>query len=81
MIFTPCSQCYMRHGTQYTKECDDFCDYAKVCLENKKLKEMFTRLGISVTDGNGNFRLTQDVLKDISNRWQQINAVFYEDSL
>lgn len=36
MVFIPCSHCYLKHGEQYTQECDDFCDYAKVCLENKK---------------------------------------------
>lgn len=40
MLFVPCrDHCYVRCGKSYTKECDTECDYAKVCLENKELKE------------------------------------------
>ena len=36
-MFVPCrDHCYLRYGKQYTEECDTNCDYAKVCLENKK---------------------------------------------
>lgn len=38
-MFSPCFECYNRYGRQYTEECDTICDYAKVCLENKKLKK------------------------------------------
>lgn len=39
-MFNPCYEhCYLRYGKQYTEECDTTCDYARVCLENKKLKD------------------------------------------
>lgn len=38
-VFVPCYEhCYIRFGKQYSKECDSSCDYARVILENKKLK-------------------------------------------
>lgn len=40
MLLIPCHEhCWEKYGKQYTEECDTKCDYAKVCLENKKLKE------------------------------------------
>lgn len=39
-MFEPCYEhCYLRYGKQYTKECDDKCNYAKAVKENKELAE------------------------------------------
>ena len=39
-MFEPCYEhCYLRYGKQYTKECDDKCNYAKAVKEKKELIE------------------------------------------
>lgn len=35
-MYNPCFECHNRYGHSYTEECDEICDYAKVCLKNKK---------------------------------------------
>lgn len=36
----PCVEhCWMRFGKQYSHECDKECDFAKVVVENKELKQ------------------------------------------
>ena len=39
----PCMECKNRYGREYSSECDDFCDYAKVCQENKFLQKQLKR--------------------------------------
>jgi hypothetical protein len=36
-MYSPCFECHNRYGAQYTKECDNKCDYAKTVKENKEL--------------------------------------------
>ncbi len=37
----PCYDfCYLRYNKQYSQDCDSTCEYAKVVLENKALKEI-----------------------------------------
>ena len=44
-LFNPCYEhCYLRHGKQYSPECDSQCEYAKVVKENKNLKEELDEL-------------------------------------
>lgn len=39
-MFEPCYEhCYLRYSKQYTKECDDKCNYAKAVKEKKELIE------------------------------------------
>ena len=40
-MFNPCSDyCYIRFGKQYDPEkCDSYCEFAKVCVENRELKK------------------------------------------
>lgn len=71
---SPCFDCLNRYGHSYIEECDTTCDYARVCLENKELKEILDKLGIAMKDENGNFRSTQDILKDIADQWQIIKS-------
>ena len=35
----PCMECKNRYGREYSSECDDFCDYAKTCQENIRLRK------------------------------------------
>lgn len=35
-MFYPCEHCYLIFDKEYTKECDDTCEYARLCLESKK---------------------------------------------
>lgn len=37
-MYSPCVECYNRYGKQYTFDCDDKCDYAKV-MKDKKILE------------------------------------------
>ena len=40
----PCKDfCYIRFGKQYTSKCDKTCEYAKVVLENRELKERLAK--------------------------------------
>lgn len=40
-IFSPCMICKMRFGHDYSSQrCDDSCEFAKVCLENKELRKL-----------------------------------------
>ena len=74
-MFDPCYEhCYLRWRKEYTKECDNTCNYARLYLENKKLKEIFDELGISLTDENDNFRSTQDILKEITDKWNTFKS-------
>ncbi len=44
IIFNPCYEhCYLKYGKQYTTDCDDKCDYAKVIKEKKLLEEEMDR--------------------------------------
>lgn len=44
-MFNPCiDHCYLRYGKQYTSDCDDQCEYAKLAKENQKLKEQLYEL-------------------------------------
>lgn len=38
-MYNPCFECYSRRGRQYTEECDNMCDYAKVALEKRRLEK------------------------------------------
>ena len=39
-MYSPCVECLNRYGRKYTKECDDFCEYAKeVRLWSDKYRE------------------------------------------
>jgi predicted secreted protein len=39
-MFNPCiDYCYIRYGREYTHECEDRCDYARVCKELRELKQ------------------------------------------
>ena len=39
-MFNPCKDyCFIRLGKQYTEECNNSCEFAKVCVENKELKK------------------------------------------
>ena len=41
ILFNPCVEhCYNRYGRQYSSDCDDKCEYAKVVKEKKLLEEM-----------------------------------------
>ena len=40
-MFIPCKEhCYLRYGKQYTKECDDNCDYAHVAKLYEETKQI-----------------------------------------
>ena len=45
--------------------------------DNKALIEAFAKIGISLRDENGDYRNTQDVLKDMSEKYEQL---FGQDS-
>lgn len=73
----PCKDfCYIRFGgKQYTRECDEYCDYAKVVLENKKLKDKLSKyenpkrevqLSYNIRDTEGNYITTIEIPKDIN---------------
>jgi len=36
--YCPCFECKNRYSREYSKECDDFCDYAKAIKEKKRLE-------------------------------------------
>lgn len=39
-MFNPCFEhCYQRFGKQYTSDCDDKCEFAKVAKEKRKIEE------------------------------------------
>lgn len=39
-MLNPCYElCFLRFGKQYTSDCDDKCEFAKVSKEKKKLEE------------------------------------------
>ena len=39
-MFEPCvDHCYIRHGKQYSIECDDTCEYEKIVKEKKALED------------------------------------------
>lgn len=41
----PCiDYCFNRFGKEYTKDCDNNCEYAKVIVENKKLQVDLARM-------------------------------------
>lgn len=40
--------------------------------DNKALIEAFAKIGISLRDENGDFRNTYDVLKDMSEKYEQL---------
>lgn len=41
----PCiDYCFNRFGKEYTKDCDNNCEYAKVIAENKKLQSDLSRV-------------------------------------
>lgn len=43
--FNPCTDyCYVRYGKQYSKECEESCDYAQAVLELKKCKDNYEKL-------------------------------------
>lgn len=43
-MFNPCIEhCYNRYGKQYSSDCDDKCEYAKVVREKKLLEEEMDR--------------------------------------
>ena len=41
--------------------------------DNKVLMSAFTKAGIMIKDNNGNFRITEDVLSDIKNKFDQLS--------
>lgn len=41
--------------------------------DNKALIEAFAKIGIALRDENGDYRNTYDVLKDMSEKYEQIN--------
>ena len=44
-MFEPCFEhCHIRYGKQYTKECDDNCNYAKAVKESKRKDEIIEYL-------------------------------------
>lgn len=43
-MFNPCVEhCYLKYGKQYSPDCDDKCEYAKVVNEKKLLEEEMDR--------------------------------------
>ena len=44
--------------------------------DNKALIEAFTKIGIALRDENGDYRNTYDVLKDMSEKYEQLKAEF-----
>lgn len=34
-MYNPCFECYNRYGKQYTKDCDDTCEYANIVCKLK----------------------------------------------
>ena len=40
--------------------------------DNKALLEAFTKIGITLRDENGDYRNTYDVLKDMSEKYEQL---------
>ena len=44
MLHNPCFECMNRYGKQYTKECDNECDYAKSVKEKKKIEKQLSDL-------------------------------------
>ena len=44
-LFNPCIEhCFIRYGKQYTKDCDEKCDYAKMAKELRELKQEYREL-------------------------------------
>lgn len=44
----PCRDyCYVRYGKQYTPDCDNTCDYARVVIENRELRK---QLGLPIEE-------------------------------
>ena len=40
-MFNPCYEhCFLKYGRQYSKDCDNKCEYAKVIVENKALNKV-----------------------------------------
>ena len=40
-MFNPCYEyCFLKYEKQYSRDCDDKCDYGKAIAENKLLKEV-----------------------------------------
>lgn len=37
-MFSPCQLCFIYFNKEYSKDCDDKCEFAKAILENKKLE-------------------------------------------
>ena len=44
-MYTPCWECLNRYGRQYSKECDDTCEYAnEVKLKDIRIEELSEKL-------------------------------------
>ena len=44
-MFNPCYEhCYAKYGKEYTKECNEKCEFAKTVLEKMKLEEKVKEL-------------------------------------
>lgn len=65
-MFEPCfDHCYIRYNKQYTKECDDNCNYAKVVKENKCKDEIIEFLLDALEDEHMGMRAwTIEKVKD-----------------
>ncbi len=49
----PCvALCYARFGKEYTPECDNYCDYAKLHLESKRLRDELEQAKAGVRHGH-----------------------------
>lgn len=38
-MYIPCEECFVRYQREYTEECNEFCDYARMAKENKEFKK------------------------------------------
>lgn len=76
-MFEPCYEhCYLRYGKQYTKECDNECNYAKVVRENKELVENAMIFPQSI--GDTTFYSKAELFEWVENQ-QKLNNKRYDD--
>ena len=67
-MFNPCYEhCYLRYSKQYTKECDDNCDYAKIVKENRLKDEIIWYLIDMLEDEH--IGMTSVAIEEIKNEF------------
>lgn len=64
----PCvDYCYFRLGKQYSLECEEFCDFAKVVKERNRLLEECDELKRKIRKINDYIKECEDTSKNCSN--------------